>query len=80
MVREKAKEIAKHNNIEHIIIDGPPGIGCPVISTVTGVDYALVVTEPSLSGMHDLERTIELVSNFNLNYGVLINKCDLNYD
>jgi MinD superfamily P-loop ATPase len=80
MVRDKAKEIAKSNNIEHIIIDGPPGIGCPVISTVTGVDYALIVTEPSLSGMHDLKRTIELVSNFNFNYGVLINKCDLNYE
>lgn len=78
IVREKAKEIAKQNNIEHIIIDGPPGIGCPVISTITGVDYALIVTEPSLSGLHDLKRTLDLVTNFNLDCGVLINKCDLN--
>ena len=78
MVRDKAKEIAKQNNIEHIIIDGPPGIGCPVISTVTGVDYALIVTEPSLSGLHDLQRTLDLVSNFKTSCGIIINKCDLN--
>ena len=78
LVRDRAREISKTNNIEHIIIDGPPGIGCPVISTVTGVDYCIIVTEPSLSGLHDLKRTIELVESFKLNFGILINKADLN--
>lgn len=80
LVRDKAKQIAKQNNIQHIIIDGPPGIGCPVISTITGVNYVIIVTEPSLSGLHDLSRTIELTSQFNLNTGIIINKADLNYD
>lgn len=78
LVRDRAREISKTNNIEHIIIDCPPGIGCPVISTVTGVDYCIIVTEPSLSGLHDLKRTIELVESFKLNFGILINKADLN--
>lgn len=78
MVRDKAKKVAEQNNIKHIIIDGPPGIGCPVISTITGVDYVVIVTEPSLSGLHDLERAIDLVSQFNISAGVIINKADLN--
>ena len=80
LVREKAKEVAKLNNIDTIIIDGPPGIGCPVISTVTGVDYVVIVTEPTLSGLHDLKRTIEATTNFKLKTLVLINKFDLNTD
>ncbi len=80
MVREKAKKIAKAENIETIIIDGPPGIGCPVISTITGVDHVIIITEPSISGMHDLKRTIEITSKFNLKTWVIINKYDLNYD
>ncbi|HOZ30511.1 MAG TPA: ATP-binding protein [Bacteroidales bacterium] len=78
LVRDKAKKIAEQNNIETIIIDGPPGIGCPVISTITGVDHVVVVTEPSLSGMHDLKRTLELTNSFNLKTWVIINKFDLN--
>ena len=78
MVRDRAKEIAKENNIDTIIIDGPPGIGCPVISTITGADQVLIVTEPSLSGLHDLERTIDLTTKFELKTRVLINKSDLN--
>ncbi|MCK9255669.1 MAG: P-loop NTPase [Bacteroidales bacterium] len=78
LVRKKAREISEIHNIEHIIIDGPPGIGCPVISTVTSVDYCIIVTEPSLSGLHDLKRTIELVESFKLNFGIIINKADLN--
>jgi MinD superfamily P-loop ATPase len=80
MVREKAKKIASENQIETIIIDGPPGIGCPVISTITGVDKVLIVTEPTLSGLHDLERAIELTQKFNLKPWVLINKYDINLD
>lgn len=77
-VREKAKEIAKESWIEQIIIDGPPGIGCSVISAITGVDAVLVVTEPSLSGVHDLKRTLQLTAGFNLPTSVLINKFDIN--
>lgn len=80
MVREKAKQIAEDNNLEHIVIDGPPGIGCAVISSITGVNHVLVVTEPTISGLHDMKRTLELVSKFNLKPWVLINKFDLNED
>jgi len=80
IVREKAKTIAKSENIDTIIIDGPPGIGCPVISTITGVDHVVIVTEPSISGTHDLIRAVEITSKFNLKTWVIINKYDLNYD
>ena len=78
MVREKAKQIAKENGLETIILDGPPGIGCPVISTLTGVDKVVIVTEPTISGLHDMERTMGIVQKFNLKAYVIINKCDLN--
>lgn len=77
-VREEAKSIAKASNIETTILDGPPGIGCAVISTITGVDKVVIVTEPTLSGMHDLKRTIELIEKFKLTITVIINKYDLN--
>ncbi len=80
MVREKAKTIAKSENMDTIIIDGPPGIGCPVISTITGVDQVVIVTEPTISGMLDLKRVIEITSKFNLKTWVIINKYDLNYE
>ena len=70
--------MAEENQIETIIIDGPPGIGCPVISTITGVNQVLIVTEPTVSGLHDLIRTIELTEKFNFKPWVLINKFDLN--
>jgi len=78
MVREKAKQIAALNRLNTIIIDGPPGIGCPVISAITGVDHVVIVTEPSISGMHDLKRVMEIVTKFNLKAWVIINKYDLN--
>lgn len=77
-VREKAKEIAKKSKIEHVIIDGPPGIGCSAISAITGVDAVIVVTEPSVSGVHDLKRTLQLTQGFKLPTSVLINKFDIN--
>ncbi len=80
MVRSKAKQLAKDNGIEIIILDGPPGIGCPVISTITGVDSVVIVTEPTISGLHDMQRTIEVIKKFNLKSGVIINKFDLNLD
>lgn len=78
VVRDQAKEMAIASAIDTIIIDGPPGIGCPVISSVTGVDRVVVVTEPTLSGLHDLKRTLEVTSNFSIKTQVLINKYDLN--
>ena len=78
LVREKAKQIAKETGFKHIIIDGPPGIGCPVISTITGVDIAVIVTEPTISGLHDLKRTLEITANFKLQTYIIINKYDIN--
>ncbi len=80
MVREKAKLLSKSHNLKTIIIDGPPGIGCPVISTITGVDKVVIVTEPSISGINDLKRTIELTLKFNPKIYVIINKSNLNND
>lgn len=80
IVRDKAKKISKENNLNTIIIDGPPGIGCPVISTIIGVDCVVIVTEPTISGMHDLQRIIEITSKFNLKTWVIINKYDLNVE
>lgn len=79
-IRDFATKKAKELALDTILIDGPPGIGCPVISTLTGVDIALMVTEPTLSGMHDLHRLIELAKGFKLKSFVLINKFDLNSD
>jgi len=78
LVREKSKQIAEENNLETIILDGPPGIGCAVISTITGVDKVVIVTEPTISGLSDMKRTIEIVKKFNLPAYVIINKSDLN--
>lgn len=78
IVRTKAKEVAELNNLETIILDGPPGIGCPVISTITGVDYVVIVTEPTLSGLHDLKRTLEVTAHFKVPTRVIVNKFDLN--
>lgn len=78
IVRTNAKKIASENNINTIIIDGPPGTGCPAISTLTGVTLVLIVTEPSKSGFHDLQRILELADNFKIQALVAINKYDLN--
>ncbi|MFO7722705.1 MAG: ATP-binding protein [Bacteroidales bacterium] len=77
LVREKAKKEAQKHALHHLIIDGPPGIGCPVISTITGVDLLLVVTEPSLSGLSDLKRVLEVSQSFGTKTIVIINKFDL---
>jgi len=76
-VRQQAKEIAEKEGHDLIITDGPPGIGCPVIASLSGVDLALIVTEPTLSGIHDLERVLALVEHFQGKAAVCINKWDL---
>jgi len=80
MVRNEARAIAEKNGIPLVVIDGPPGIGCPVISSMTGTHVALVVTEPTISGLHDLERIIELAHFFKCKTGVIVNKSDINPD
>jgi MinD superfamily P-loop ATPase len=78
LVRQKARELAEKQGAEYIISDGPPGIGCPVISSLSGASLALLVTEPTLSGMHDLERVIEVCRHFGVPAKVCINKYDIN--
>jgi MinD superfamily P-loop ATPase len=80
LVRQNAKNIAKKENSALIIIDGPPGIGCPVIASVTGVDAGLVVTEPTLSGIHDLQRALQLLEHFSVMPLVCVNMYDINMD
>jgi len=80
LVRQEAKKIAKKQGFDYIISDGPPGIGCPVISSLSGVNLALLVTEPTLSGMHDLERILGVCHHFGVPALVCINKYDLNED
>lgn len=80
MVRDKAKQLSKDHQLETIIIDGPPGIGCSAISTITGVDHVVIVTEPTISGLHDMKRALEITSNFKLKTWVIVNKFDLNTD
>jgi len=77
-VRQRARAIAKEQSLETIINDGPPGIGCPVIASLTGVQKVLLVVEPSKSGIHDLERVAALCQKFNIPTFALINKQDLN--
>jgi MinD superfamily P-loop ATPase len=77
-VRTRARAIAEHNGTELVLVDGSPGIGCPVIASITGVDGVLVVTEPTVSGRSDLERVLDLCRHFEVTACVLINKCDLN--
>ncbi|MFQ6033230.1 MAG: P-loop NTPase, partial [Candidatus Zixiibacteriota bacterium] len=71
-------DIAVKNNLDLVIIDGPPGIGCPVIASLSGTDMALVVTEPTLSGIHDMERVIQMAHHFQIQTACCINKFDLN--
>ncbi len=77
-VRQEAKQIAEKDNFDFIVIDGPPGIGCPVIAAITGVDLVLVISEPTLSGLHDLKRVVETANHFNIPSLVCINKYDIN--
>jgi MinD superfamily P-loop ATPase len=77
-VRQKAREIAREIASDFVINDGPPGIGCSAISSVTGANAVLLVVEPTRSGIHDTERLVELVQSFNIPLFALINKYDLN--
>ena len=78
LLRKKAKEMADQKGLALILSDGTPGIGCPVIASLSGVTLAVIVTEPTPSGRHDLERVADLCAHFNIPAGIIINKCDLN--
>jgi MinD superfamily P-loop ATPase len=80
LVRQQAREIAEKQGADFIISDGPPGIGCPVISSLSGAHMALLVTEPTLSGIHDLERVIGVCRHFGVPALVCINKYDINQE
>ncbi|MCK5216023.1 MAG: P-loop NTPase [Candidatus Omnitrophica bacterium] len=80
LVRQQAKELAEKQNCEYVIIDGPPGIGCPVIASLSGINCALVVTEPTLSGLHDAKRVIEVAQHFKVPVQLIINKYTLSLD
>ena len=77
-VRREARRIAEEGKHPIVIVDGPPGIGCPVIASVTGATLVLVVTEPTVSGEHDLERVLSLARHFDIPAAVCVNKWDLN--
>lgn len=78
VLKKQARELAEANNLKMVLCDGTPGIGCPVISSLSGTDLAVVVTEPTPSGRHDLERVADLCRHFKVPVAVIINKCDLN--
>ena len=80
LVRQNAKILAERGRSDLVIIDGSPGIGCPVIASVTGADASLVVTEPTMSGIHDLERILRLLKHFGVQPFVCINMYDINRD
>lgn len=79
-VRKLGTKIATDNGISTVLIDGSPGIGCPVIATVTGIKLGIIVTEPTISGIHDMQRVLELLKRFRVTATVIINKFDLNLE
>ncbi len=78
LIRENARSIAQQEDSGMILIDGPPGTGCPVISSLTGADYVLIVSEPSLSGRHDLKRVASVAAHFGIPVFLCVNKSDIN--
>ena len=78
LVRQQARKLAEKHKVAYVIADGPPGIGCPVISSLSGANLALLVTEPTLSGIHDLERVLGVCQHFGVQPLVCINKYDIN--
>ncbi|MDX2444425.1 MAG: hypothetical protein QNK30_11560, partial [Bacteroidales bacterium] len=79
-VKNIAKQIALEKGKKYMIVDGSPGLGCPVVSSLSGANYVVLVTEPSVSGLHDLRRVVKLVKKFNIESGCIINKSDLNQE
>ena len=80
LVRQESKRLADEKNLDLILTDGPPGVGCPVIASIGGASAVLIVTEPTLSGIHDMERVVQLAKHFKVPAMVCVNKFDLNLD
>ncbi|MBN1917683.1 MAG: 4Fe-4S dicluster domain-containing protein [Verrucomicrobia bacterium] len=78
VVRTQARELAERDQCDLILVDGAPGIGCPVVASITGADMVLIVTEPTLSGLHDFERVHALVRHFGIPALLCVNKHDIN--
>ncbi|MEA1910494.1 MAG: ATP-binding protein [Spirochaetota bacterium] len=77
-VKKDAKAIAEEQKKTAVLVDGSPGVGCPVVSSLSGASFTVLVTEPTVSGLHDLKRVYELVKKFGIKAGCIINKADLN--
>ncbi len=80
LLKQQARQSAEDEKLDYLLVDGPPGIGCPVIAACSGMDLALLVTEPTVAGVHDLRRILDTVQHFRVPAVVAINKCDLNTD
>jgi len=80
LVRQEARILAEDQGWSLILTDGPPGIGCPVVAAIGGVDGVLLVTEPTVSGIHDMQRVVELANHFQVPVMTCVNKWDLNPD
>jgi len=80
LVRQESKRLADEKNLDLILTDGPPGVGCPVIASIGGANAVLIVAEPTLSGIHDMERVVQLANHFKVPAMVCVNKFDLNSD
>jgi MinD superfamily P-loop ATPase len=78
LLRQQSRELASKHALDTVVVDGPPGIGCPVIASLTNASYLLIVTEPSLSAIHDMERLVDLAEHFNVKTGICLNKFDIN--
>lgn len=78
LARQQAKRLAEEKNLELVLTDGPPGVGCPVIASIGGANALLIVAEPSVSGSHDMDRVVQLASHFGVPAMVCVNKYDLN--
>lgn len=77
-VKKEAKRMAEEGKKKLVLVDGSPGTGCPVVSSLSGASYVILVTEPTVSGLHDLQRVYELVEKFRIKAGCIVNKADLN--
>jgi MinD superfamily P-loop ATPase len=80
LTRKEARELAKNRGLGLILTDGPPGLACPVIASIAGATAVLIVTEPTLSGHHDMDRVVELANHFEIPASICVNKYDLNPD
>ena len=80
MVKHKAKKTAKDNGAELVLVDGPPGIGCPVIAALAGANIVVIVSEPTVSGLSDFRRVADLAGGFKIKCALLVNKADLNHE